>query len=306
MLLNPQLKDMSCEDLSQRFIHSYIPYDGKISYVQSVDQQEDEDGRRCTLLYLKQSDKKDDKKVTCVQFDWEKVDCTRPEAQYHMFQYRERRIAGYFQLTSGKQFSRGLTRNNCFITSPMRYGVGLEINCENLTTVFSEPKARHWKIRMHWKDAEAQLMIDDLVLQANLALIRHNRDHFIFWRRTHIADLLPNGIVSLRHPLFKDEIQESLMDVRFVNHRIRYENEYPDEKLPASINKSYKGFQWRDMVAGQDINPDDALIQLVAEPIERAVPFNAEAQRRLDEALAEINNEMQLNRVANEIGRAHV
>jgi len=53
------------------------------------------------------------------------------------------------------------------------------------------------------------------------------------------------------------------------------------------------------MVAGQDINPDDALIQLVAEPIERAVPFNAEAQRRLDEALAEINNEMQLNRVAN-------
>jgi len=220
MEINQLLANMSIDDLNQRYQNSYIRYGEKVVHVDDFTRS-DEDG--VIQIGISTTPNMANRRTIYSDFEWQLVDCTRPEAQYYLFPKIGRRVAGYFQPTCTKQYVRGFNRNNCFI---IRGGLALDqvwLSIDTLKIILEEPRARSYKVRLSSVDAYALMERNDLVLQANLAIIKDLGGLYkIVWRRTWIGTLHKDGLIYMVHPQFEDEIRESIPDARFITMRGKY------------------------------------------------------------------------------------
>jgi hypothetical protein len=238
MLTNPVIKELSVDDLNQRYDKSYIQYAGEVLYV--YDFWKDNGRIICSAL------NGDNHKFKIDNLNWQLLNTERPKAGWYQgTDTLHRPWCVYFRLETKKQFHRGLSEGNhrLFLPHPKLQG---RVNRFDLfSQTFNGPE--QVKRRMTLAEIASTVKARrSVILQPNLCVALSEElpgELWFFYRSTVIAAHTEGKGTEIYSPQFEDELRESVLDLQIEPKKKVLRSgtmEYNPEQKPFK-----PAFQWK-------------------------------------------------------------
>lgn len=203
---NNVLRDMSVDDLNQRYSNSLIVYNDKLC--------------SCDGFGTVESGKK---KIISIGgftefFDWEKLDVKRFRSGYYLY---NRTQPVYFAYRPDRQYTRGYKQATTYLYSPTGK---ITFSSKVLDDIFKQQSSPIIK-----QKPRLAFDIYNVVKKRPYFPSEHTCvvSNGIWYRNERIATLLDDEEIFLDVPIFKQEVEEIILNPKFVD-KINYIKQYKD------------------------------------------------------------------------------
>lgn len=226
MLVNPELSQMTGDDLNQRYSNTFVQYDGRLVWIDLFDGE----GKR--FLYQDHSGMKYHEK-----FEYTKLNIERPGTGWLAYEEENMSYPFYLAYRNDRQWKRGTCDANMYVFSPTY----------NDPSYFLLYEKAYQNRELFKYQFPTNLVVDRvkrngfIILQNNLALISHSNKIQVYFRNTLIGDWKDKTGFTLLSDVFKEELQESIPDLAFSlakPNKINYGEDPPSRKKKTFVHRN--------------------------------------------------------------------
>lgn len=211
MLNSPILKDMSVDDLNQRYLGTYILY-GQRPFQCNGFRKSASRGVRVEIILARADDIIGEEALSKYQpFDWSKLDTSRPLPGYYVLNM----FPAFVTYHTNRQYQRGLTMNNTSIRYLNGYGVH--------GGSFRELLLQHASAVVRKLPKKLTKTITEDIKQTNYSILSRQ---LVIWKTRIFLNLLHIGLFQnntfyLERNIFEQEIRDAVLDPIFYDPATR-------------------------------------------------------------------------------------
>ena len=222
VLLNPQLREMSSDDLNQRYADSYCVYRGEPRYIEHFGN----DGGDMYITSVALTKDKPEPEL----FRWDLLNVARPRSGWYLAEEKGVKVPLFLSYPIRRQWKRGLTLRNTSLHAPWRQ---LARTADYFQTILSAPDVVNTKVTN--EDLEGNRTV---IPRPDSLMFAKKPGKFQFMlRRAAIAEIdLVNKKLIFQYKGFEQELNEvcnsSLLSALAVTYDEREQKLYKPKRIP--------------------------------------------------------------------------